>query len=235
MHVEEQRQNRDSLICEYDELVQQIARTLMKRFALASSLYEELISAGYLALVEAAENSADEDRNLTFKAYASIRIRGAMIDMLRNTSVLSRKSHRFVKAMHALQYMREEDLLEKSLLHDRGRKPSEKLGQILDLAGKGALAFQLSSGEARDEVEAVADSAMLPDEQLDRSRKRAYLERLINQLPEKEQIIVRQYYFNDKAFVTIANENAGMNKSWVSKLHVRALEHLRDLINENPL
>lgn len=222
---------RDSLITQYESLVNVSARVLMKRYGLAGPVYDDLCSAGYLALVEAAEKSNEQTQN-TFRAYAAIRIRGAMIDLLRSTTVLSRRSHQFIKAMHAMQYLREEDLLETDVLQTKNQSPRDRLARVLDMAGKGALAFQLSASELSDEIEQVPDRSLLPDEALIRNNKRAVLERLINTLPEKEQLIIREYYFNDKPFIAIARENQGMNKSWVSKLHSRALERLRDQIHD---
>jgi RNA polymerase sigma factor (sigma-70 family) len=123
-------------------------------------------------------------------------------------------------------------MLETNVLQATNQSPRDRLAKVLDMAGKGALAFQLSASELADEIEQVPDRSLLPDEALIRNNKRAVLERLINTLPEKEQLIIREYYFNDKPFVAIARENQGMNKSWVSKLHSRALERLRDQIHE---
>ena len=234
MSVRKSKQDRDDLIFEYEKLVEQTAKTLMTRFRLAGSLFDELISTGYMALVEAAENSR-ADGNDTFQAYASIRIRGAMIDMLRSTTVLSRKSHRFIKAMHAVQHLREEDVLQSEVLKDHNATPKEKLARVLDLAGKGALAFQLSSSEVQEEIEAVPDTEELADEKIDRQKTINHLRELIQRLPEKERSILEQYYFKDKSFVAIANDDFKSNKSWVSRLHSRALEKLRSELDANPI
>jgi RNA polymerase sigma factor (sigma-70 family) len=55
---------------------------------------------------------------------------------------------------------------------------------------------------------------------------------LIATLPEKERLIVEDYYLKEKSFVEIANENGGMSKSWVSRLHSRALELLKERLLE---
>jgi DNA-directed RNA polymerase specialized sigma subunit len=50
---------------------------------------------------------------------------------------------------------------------------------------------------------------------------------LVATLPEKERMIIEQHYFHDRSFVEIANNYAGLSKSWVSRLHDRALSILR--------
>jgi RNA polymerase sigma factor for flagellar operon FliA len=47
-------------------------------------------------------------------------------------------------------------------------------------------------------------------------------------LPEKERTIIEQYYFHDRKFSDIATQSAGLSKSWVSRLHDRALATLKE-------
>jgi RNA polymerase sigma factor for flagellar operon FliA len=234
MGVQVKRSERNALILEYEVLVDQIASSLMKRFSLQPVFYDELVSAGYLGLVESADRCGVDVQG-TFQAYAAIRIRGAMIDALRNSSVLSRRSHRFVKAMYAMQHLREEDMLEQGVLKSVGRSPTQNLNRVIEIASKGGLAFQLSADEASAEMEAKTSDELLPDDKVHAARTRALLEAAVDQLPDKEKSIVRGYYFEDKSFVSIAEENRGMNKSWVSKLHARAINRLREIVDESEL
>lgn len=224
------RSTRNELIEEYDYLVATLARSLVRRFALQPGLFEDLCSAGYMGLVEAAERCSPE-MIPTFRSYACIRIRGSMIDMLRSSSVLSRRSHRYVKAMYALQHLREAEVLEQPLLGYPDDGAKESLARVLDMAGKGALAFRLSTDEAAEEIENITDGTLPADECVERKYLRGRLEACIEQLPEKERVIIREYYFEDRNFIDIAKRNNGMNKSWVSKLHSRALEKLRVLLD----
>jgi RNA polymerase sigma factor (sigma-70 family) len=158
-----------------------------------------------------------------------------MIDMLRSSSVLSRRSHRFVKAMHALQHLREADLEDHPLLGYREDGAKERLARLLDMAGKGALAFRLTTEEAAAELENIADKTPAADECIHRKYTRNRLEACISQLSEKEQVVIREYYFEDRTFVDIGKRNNGLNKSWISKLHSRALGKLRVLLDAEEL
>jgi RNA polymerase sigma factor (sigma-70 family) len=51
-------------------------------------------------------------------------------------------------------------------------------------------------------------------------------------LPEKERIIIEQYYFHDLTLSEVAQQYAGLSKSWVSRLHDRALGMLREKLVE---
>lgn len=217
----------DILLKKYDDLVAKIARGLSRQFKVPKSCHEDMIASGYLALVETT-GKYDPKRQDSFKHYLCLRIRGAMIDSLRRSHVLSGRANRFIKAWSAIQLLREEDLIEESAFYHNKRDPLDNLARMLQFVANGAVAFRLSIDEARNELDDIADSEKLADEKLCQAEDIGLLQSLVNKLPEKERIIIQQHYFEDKSFIEIAKENTGMTKSWVSRLHTRALSQLRE-------
>jgi RNA polymerase sigma factor for flagellar operon FliA len=226
--------SKDKLLKKYEKMVETIADVVVKRYKVPSSIREDMIASGYLALVEAL-NKYDNERAESFKGYLLIRIRGAMIDSLRKTSLLSGKANRFIRAWSAMQLLREEDLVEEAYLSDNDKDPLDNLAKILEFAANGAIAFRLSMEEVRKEVESIPEAKNEIIDDLIEFEESNKLKKLVRKLPEKERHIIEQHYFEDKSFVDIATTNMGMTKSWISKLHSRGINQLREQLNEQSL
>lgn len=215
--------NRDELIAEYQQYVHSIARKLIRSMGLPSDVFDEFVSAGYLGLVEAASRF-DPNGGRAFKSFAFLRIRGAIIDHIRDNSQLPPRTYRKLRALEAAQEERER--LEESLQNSTSR-PEERLAHSLEFLARGALAFRLSMQDVEDEV-AAAQTVDSPEAQVLEQEFGDELRALVETLPEKERLVVEEYYFNDKPFTQIADEYEGMSKSWVSRLHSRALALLKE-------
>lgn len=183
--------------------------------------YEELIAAGYLGLVEAAERF-EASHGRTLQQYASLRVRGAIIDAIRKNCDLSPRAYRYAKALQAACDLRETGRTPEN------RAKEEGIARALDYAAKGAIAFRLSLGDSENTVE-LPDPKLNPEEVLEKKRSLGSLRRFVEELGEPERSVVKSYYFENKNFPQIATEN-GWNKSWVSKLHRRAVEKLQRMI-----
>ena len=210
----------------YYSYVELVVGKLIQHMHLPLEIADDCISAGYLGLVEAASRY-DKQGKGSFQSFAFLRIRGAVIDYLRKSSDLSGTAYRYARALEAIQYVREEDY-ERNLGDSVEMSASERLAQIMDFAASGALAFRMSMEDALEKE----DEALDPEQLMMRQDKLRAWSELIEQLDEKEQLIVRQYYFQGKSFVDIAKSTPGLSKSWVSRLHSRALKKLKDLYLE---
>lgn len=207
-------ETRNNLITEYHGLVRVIVGKLIASFSFPTSMRDELESAGYIGLVEAADRF-DSQSGAHFVGYAKLRIRGSIIDSIRSNATLSGKNYKLAKALQAIQELRED-------------APMDNLEDVLEFAAAGALSFQLSlsSGEVlEDELPADEDT---PHEILSRAQEQAKLKRAVEALPEKERAVVEAYYFQGKRFNELSREDIGLTKSWVSRLHARALHMLRE-------
>ena len=227
---EEARAQRDALIEKYHKYVHSIVGRLIHVMALPPSSYDECVSAGYLGLVEAAARF-DSGNGADFKAFAFLRIRGAVIDNIRSSSHLSNKAYRYAQALQAVQDLREscEQSLSKGLEFRANEGNRVCLAEVLDLAAKGVLAFRLSLSDVEREASAAVTEKKDPEMQLQVKQEQEKFRRVVATLPRKERIIIEEYYFQGKSFSQIAQENHGMSKSWVSRLHTRALERLKDM------
>jgi RNA polymerase sigma factor for flagellar operon FliA len=229
------RAKRDALIEQYQKFVDFVAARLIKRMGLPHTLYDELRAAGYLGLVEAAERF-DGRRGRDFRPFAFLRVRGAIIDSIRRISDLSGKAYRYARALQAAEELREE------IYFEQGARPAgtplrdkeARLAKILDYAATCAFAFRLSVCDAEPEISEHGDDGReTPEEAIDRRAMAGILRRLVCDLPEKERRIIEGYYFEDKSFAELICGDERLSKSWISRLHARALVHLRDRLIEN--
>jgi len=222
---------RDELIDDYRSYVQKIVAILIKKMGLPSKLFDDLVAAGYLGLVEAAERY-DEKLGKEFRSYAFFRIRGAVIDSLRESSEFSGRAYRYAKALQAVQQLQEEG-------HSRAKLTSGDasldIARIFDYAAQGALAFRMSMSDVDEEVSSMAASNPNPEEELATRQDIAGLKELIKDLPRKERLVLEEYYFKEKSFAEIADDHEGMSKSWVCKLHSRGLGMLKQQYFKSPL
>ncbi len=216
-----------ALVHEYQKYVDLVVGHLMRSMALPLTLKEDFMSAGFLGLVEAAERF-DPKRGYEFRAYAFLRIRGAVIDHIRNSCEISRHAYRTLKSLESAQELRESEL--ERLDPDEKRREAKRVAALAYLT-KSATAFKLASA-AVDQEQELEESPDNPETLLNFKRESKKIRHLVATLPEKERTIIEQYYFNDRNFTEIARSHSGLSKSWVSRLHDRALELLREKIVE---
>ena len=195
---------------------------------------DDLIGAGVLGLLDAVERY-DEMRGVQFKTYAETRIRGAMLDSLRELDWSSRS----LRAR-----ARELEVAARKIEQEKGRMAEEEeLAEALNLE---LPAFQQLLGELRGltlvELDSHEDSASgnnalqvadNPDRspllEYERQEKREKLIGAINRLPERERQVVALYYVEE---LTMKETGAvlGLTESRVSQIHTQALIHLRAVL-----
>ena len=224
--------NRDALISEFQNYVRSIALRLIRSLNLPAQNLDEYIAAGYLGLVEAAERFDGRDGR-PFKPFAFLRIRGAIIDSIRITSHVSSKAYRMSKALQSAQELKEEMKIAHANSFNTNVKAKAvenqaKLARILEYAAQGILVFRLSLTEVAGEVSAIADERANPEEMAVANSNLQNMLDLVETLPQKERTIIKEHYYHGKSFIEIADEQQGMSKSWVSRLHSRALQRLKE-------
>jgi RNA polymerase sigma factor for flagellar operon FliA len=216
------------LIATYHRHVQAIVDKLMRAMSLPAALKDDFMAAGALGLVEAASRF-DASRGHDFRAFAFLRIRGAVIDHIRASCELSGRAYRMYRALAAAHQMREQIVTGHP---DRyaARTAANETAQALELLSQSAVAFALYGVAAGSDATASAT----PEAELYKKQRSKKLREMVATLPEKERIIIEQHYFHDLSLVEIAHKHAGLSKSWVSRLHDRALSMLRDKMVADP-
>ncbi len=214
----------EALVAGHLDLVSIIARQLARELGMASRLLDDLESAGREGLLSAAQRF-DPERGVSFKRFASYRVRGSMIDALRRESDLPRRVHRQLQGLEAAASLNEA-ASEQAAPASPAAADRALADHLANLAT--ALATGLVSETGFDGGEVVAvDGAEPADEQLMRVELRAELARAVSELPEQERALVHGHYFEGRRFDEVSAE-LGLSKSWGSRLHSRAVTRLTE-------
>lgn len=233
MYTAKGQLDRDGLIRQHVPLVRRIALHMIAKLPPNVEL-DDLIQVGMIGLAEALSRFESE-QGVQFETFASQRIRGAMLDELREGDWMSRSSRKSQKEIEQALNRLEQRL---------GRPPLEseiaaELGMALDdyqsLLGKvrgTQLVYleDIGGGDGDDSDDYlerhVADSGADPFALLRDQRLRAALVDAIKQLPEREQYVMGMYYEHDMNLKEIAAV-LGVTESRVCQLHSQAIARLR--------
>jgi RNA polymerase sigma factor for flagellar operon FliA len=186
---------------------------------------EDLIQVGMVALVEAANGF--EDRGHAFSTYATIRIRGAMIDHLRRHATICRSAMARRRQLAAVRSRLETRL-------GRGATEAEMAEEMgLDAAVYRAMVDDTEAvrHESIDEIYSdqsmwFADLEDRADEALEREGLKAAIAQIIRTLPEREAMIL-QLYFVEEMNLEEIGLTLGVGAARVCQIKKAALDKLR--------
>ncbi|MBN1942411.1 MAG: FliA/WhiG family RNA polymerase sigma factor [Phycisphaerae bacterium] len=233
------RQNRAVLeekwILDHLPLVKHIVNKVMVH-ARGKADLEDLVSAGTVGLVKAAR-SFDPAREVEFKTYAYIRIRGAVIDELRKTSFVPSNVH---------QDLRRIEEIYRRLSAKAGTPPSDEqlahaakmsLEKLYKTLQEGRHQHFLSiHGLSEDKAPLQGlvppDQEPGPDQQAERKEMIQALTDALMELPERDRRVLLLYYEKDLTMKETA-EVLGVTESRVSQLHASALFKLSMKLGRN--
>lgn len=209
----------------YDALVRRIAMRLARRVP-RSIAVDDLVSCGWLGLMEAIKRAAPAMPDEEFEAYASYRIRGAMLDYLRSLDSATREMRRSSRTLARTI---------KDLQRELGRAPSEdEIAAALGLDARGyrallerVAAAGMSRVELMDLDQSDFESGDAPvDDEAARRESAALLAGAIASLSPRLQQVLALYYQRDCTLKEIGAV-LGVTESRVSQLHTEAVHRLR--------
>lgn len=223
---------KERLVSQYAPLVKRIAYHLMAKLP-ASVQVDDLVQNGMLGLLDALGRFT-EGMGAQFETYAVQRIRGAMLDGLRENDWLPRGVRKEMRRVEAAI---------QKLEHECGRPPSESelataLGMALgdyqkllhDARGHQLLYLEDLAGEDEDYLDHhAAGNSLDPLALLEESDLRGALAAAIAGLPEREKLMMALYYEQDLNLREIG-EVMGVTESRVCQLHSQAVARLRAAI-----
>lgn len=231
MYTAKGQLDRDALIRRHVPLVRRIALHMIAKLPPNVEL-DDLIQVGMIGLAEALSRFESE-QGVQFETFASQRIRGAMLDELREGDWMSRSSRKSQKdiehALHRLEQRLGRTPLESEIADELGMDLDDYQSLLGKVRGTQLVYLEDMSGgdEGEDFLERhVADSGSDPFALLRDHRLRVALVEAIKALPEREQYIMGMYYEHDMNLKEIAAV-LGVTESRVCQLHSQAIARLR--------
>jgi RNA polymerase sigma factor for flagellar operon FliA len=220
---------RDDLVIEHLPLVRAIAVRVYENLPVHVDL-EDLVHAGVLGLFDAALKY-DGEKQVTFKSYAKHRIKGAMLDSLRDLDWASRdlrKRHKKLEEItRELSTVMERNPTEQEIAARMGMDV-ERWRQVaieLRMVGLFSASSRAPENENQNAPEYPAKDDLNPDVLTGRRQLSSVLSSAMETLPERYQAVIRLYYAGEMTMREIGEE-LGINESRVSQIHRIALERL---------
>ena len=224
--------HRELIVKEFAHIVKAMAYRLAYRLP-AYMDAEDLVSVGIIGLMDAMDKY-DPDREAKFKTYAEFRIRGAMLDEIRSMDWIPRSVHERVSLLQRTHTR---------LMTRLGRPPTdEEVAAEMQLSpaelddflvrSRGAVLvslddFNLYEAEGPKILDMLADTHH-PDPLAiilnDRERER--VAEAIQQLPEKERLVLTMYYYEELTMKEIGRIFK-VTESRVCQIHTKAILHLK--------
>ncbi|GAO37519.1 flagellar biosynthesis sigma factor [Sulfuricella sp. T08] len=226
---------KNQYVVQYAPLVKRIAYHLMARLP-ASVQVDDLIQVGMIGLLDAVSNY-DDTQGAQFETYAVQRIRGAMLDELRQCDWLPRSARKTLRqietAMNALEQRVCRAPTEREVADELHVSLDDYQQMLLDARGCQLLHYEdLHSSEDEDFFERhCADDSAGPLAKLQDGRFREKLIEAIGILPEREKLMMAMYYEEELNLREIG-EVLGVSESRVCQLHSQAMARLRSKLKE---
>ena len=221
---------REKIIIEYAPLVKLVAGRLSMYLGYNVE-YEDLVSYGIFGLIDAIDKY-DFNKNVKFETYASLRIRGAILDQIRKMDWIPRSVRQKQKKI---------DMTMSKLEAEYGRPATDEvIAKELDITvdeldtwnGQTKISNIISLEDFIEQGSEIRMDAShnsqfeQPEKIVEKSELALMLEKALDELTEKEKSVVLFYYYEDLSLKEISKV-LGVSESRVSQLHTKAIQKMK--------
>lgn len=230
LNFEEQKvSHREKLIMKYAPLVKYISDRLAIRMP-SHILKDDLHSAGILGLFDAIDNF-DSSRGIKFETYASYRIRGAILDEMRKLDWIPRSVRKDIQtiaaAIAAAQVKLDRTPEDEEIAQEMGVNLETYYKMIDRTHNINLLSLdEPTRGTTITAVNKIESDNPSPFDKIKKSELKKVIAGALANLPEKVQMVISLYYFDEMTLKEIA-EIMGLTESRISQIHSKAIIILR--------
>ena len=224
------QETREQLIIEYAQLVKLVAGRLSMYLG-HNVEYDDLVSYGIFGLIDAIDKF-DLEKNVKFETYASLRIRGAILDQIRKMDRIPRsvrqRQRKIDEAMKQIEMRTGKTATDEELAKELGLTEEELCSWQTQL--KVTSVVSLNEFEENG-PEPMIDSAhpdrfSQPEEVVEEAELKQKLAESLKLLTEKERRVIELYYYEDMTLKEIS-KILEVSESRISQLHTKALNKMR--------
>ena len=226
-------QQKDKLIMEYAPLIKFIAQKIAVRLPSNIEL-DDLISSGVIGLMDAIDKY-DPTRDNKFKTYAEFRIRGAILDELRAQDWVPRSVRDKAKLLDRTYASLEQQLGRQATDEEVAGELKVSMEEFYDLINQVRPVSLLSIDDSntfsnvdKKSILNLLEATKInnPFNQLNLKSVKEVVTKAIEELPEKQRLVLSLYYYEDLNLKEIGKV-LDVTESRVSQLHAQAVTRLR--------
>ena len=213
---------------QYMPLVNAIASMVSGKGLPPSIDFNDLVSDGVIGLMKAWDNF-DPTRGVKFETYASYRIRGEILDGLKNYNPVPYRVQVMIRDMAKKGYQEvakeKAELTDKKNLTEQEFKDAVK--RIRKVVSASALMYLLSIEQIAERSEVNVSGGSTPAQELEFSELKTRLDNGVEDLPEIEKQVVKAFFRGEQSQKDIAEE-LKLSRSKVNRIIAKAITKLRD-------
>lgn len=221
---------REQIIIEYAPLVKLVAGRL-NMYLGYNVEYEDLVSYGIFGLIDAIDKF-DMTKDVKFETYASLRIRGAILDQIRKMDWIPRtvrqKQKKMDEAIKAVETRTGRTASDEEIAAELGLSEEELLGWQSQLKVTNVVSLNEYVEQGTEPVmETRGNSHFIqPEELVEQKELKEMLEKAMEQLTEKESKVILLYYYEEMTLKEISRV-LDVSESRISQLHTKALSKMQ--------
>lgn len=222
---------RENLIIEYAGLVKIVAGR-MGMYLGYTVEYDDLVGYGIFGLIDAIDKY-ELTKGVKFETYASLRIRGAILDQIRKMDWIPRTIRQKQKKLETAMQELEKRLGRAANNEELAEELEISVSELEELVNQTTLTNLVSLDEYLEQGSEVRVEAgnqprfEQPEQVIERQELKKMLAEAIDTLTEKEQRVIAFYYFEELTLKEIS-KILEVSESRVSQLHTKALKKMKE-------
>lgn len=226
---------REQLILEYSQLVKLVAGR-MSMYLGYNVEYDDLVGYGIFGLIDAIDKF-DYGKNVKFETYASLRIRGAILDQIRKMDWIPRSLRQKQKKIDAAMSKIEADKGHVATDEEIAKELGISIDELNEWQGQTKASNIISLDEYTDAGSEVKMDAtrnahfQQPEDAVEKEELKKKMVQAIDTLTEKERNVIVLYYYEEMTLKEISLV-LEVSESRVSQLHTKALNKMKKVLGD---
>lgn len=226
---------REQLIIEYAQLVKLVAGR-MNMYLGYNVEYDDLVGYGIFGLIDAIDKF-DYGKNVKFETYASLRIRGAILDQIRKMDWIPRSLRQKQKKIDAAMSKIEAEKGRIATDEELAEELRISIDELSEWQGQTKASNLISLDEYTEagsevKMEAVSNSHFAqPEDVVEKEELKQKMVQAIDTLTEKERSVIVLYYYEEMTLKEISL-TLEVSESRVSQLHTKALNKMKRILGD---
>lgn len=234
-HKSKSPELREQLILEYANVVNLVAGRLSMYLGYTVE-YDDLVGYGIFGLIDAIDKY-DMAKNVKFETYASLRIRGAILDQIRKMDWIPRTLRQKQKRMDTAVAKLESELGRAATSQEVANELGIDLEEYESWKAEAEFTNLVSLDDYLEQgsegrIETFGSSFQQPENAIQKKELKEMLVEALKKLTEKEQKVITLYYYEELTLKEIS-QILSVSESRVSQLHTKALQKIKTQLGDS--